>query len=159
MGEKPQPKGYTDAMGLNQTAASIEGYKQLILKEELARQEWRHQYEASGKEAEQDILDRVRNQPSEILPRSSALQETLRDGISKEGKGRSAFLQARRHENPQTKFRRPQTESQRIGWTCTTLPPPSEHATHYGRKPIISNNFYRKTGVFGPSDNSVNMVH
>eukprot|EP00992_Anisonema_acinus_P007680 TRINITY_DN3599_c0_g1_i1.p1 TRINITY_DN3599_c0_g1~~TRINITY_DN3599_c0_g1_i1.p1 ORF type:complete len:156 (+),score=23.38 TRINITY_DN3599_c0_g1_i1:41-508(+) len=146
----------TNAMGLNSTTASIAGWKQLILKEEQAREEWRDRYAADLNRVEDSLIEKVKNRASDLLPRDDEEDTLLREGISKEGKGRQAFLKERAVKGPQQKFRRPLTESQRIGWTCTQLPPPSEHAQHFGRKPVIESNFYRKTGVFTSGLHMVN---
>jgi hypothetical protein len=142
---KPKPS-YTDAMGLNNTAASITGWKQLILKEELAREEWRRRYASSVGDAELQVADRVKNHTGVIIPRTLDETVKLQDGISKEGKGRSAYLKDRATLPPQDRYRRPVTSSQTVGWKCTQLPPINEDQQHYGRKPIIENNFYRKVG-------------
>eukprot|EP00906_Rhabdomonas_costata_P000089 RCo000122 len=162
-GEKEKGRvSCTNAMGLNITAASIVGWKQLILKEEQARAQWQEKY-AANLTAEQDqLIERVKNRPKDVFERSLEEDTILRDGISKEGKGRLALLKTRQMIGPQEKYRRPLTESQRIGWTCVELPPVSENTLHFGRKPIIANNFYRRTGPFKQGSHSgqtgLNMV-
>lgn len=148
----------TNAMGLNTTAASIYGWKQLILKEEQSRTAWRQKY-AANLTAEQDkLVERVKNRPSDIFQRSVDEDALLREGISKEGKGRLALLKARQKIDPQAKFKRPLTESQRVGWTCVQLPPVSENTERFGRKPVIGNNFYRRTGPFQQGNHGLNMI-
>eukprot|EP00667_Euglena_gracilis_P024600 EG_transcript_28375 len=135
-------------MGLNSTLASIVGWQQTILKEEAARAEWRKRNGETDDDIEE--LKRTLNDvPPNMFPRTERDNATLADGISKEGTGRALYLKERSKVNPQDKFKRPLTESQRIGWKCNSLPPPSENSQHYGHKPVISTNFYRKSGVFG----------
>eukprot|EP00668_Euglena_longa_P011265 GGOE01013656.1.p1 GENE.GGOE01013656.1~~GGOE01013656.1.p1 ORF type:complete len:154 (-),score=4.31 GGOE01013656.1:192-653(-) len=146
MGEKPKP-AYTNAMGLNSTLASIVGWQQTILKEESARAEWRKRNGEVDDNIEE--LKQTMNVTPSMFPRSEKDTETLMDGISKEGTGRALYLKERAKINPQDKFKRPLTESQRIGWKCNSLPSPPELSQHHGHKPIISTNFYRKSGIFG----------
>eukprot|EP01012_Entosiphon_sulcatum_P061409 TRINITY_DN86955_c0_g1_i1.p2 TRINITY_DN86955_c0_g1~~TRINITY_DN86955_c0_g1_i1.p2 ORF type:complete len:164 (+),score=42.15 TRINITY_DN86955_c0_g1_i1:173-664(+) len=146
----------TEAMGLNTTPASIAGWKQLILKEEIGRRQWREKFAPHLEQAENEVVERVRARQSEIIRRTKGEEEVLQEGISKEGKGRSLYLKQRQAQSPQQKYRRPITTSQIIGWKCNELPPVTMHAAHHGRKPVIRSNFLRSTGVFSTTGHAGN---
>ena len=100
---------------------SSEAYKQLIKQETNRKKVWMEKY---GK----DLIAEERTRMIQTLQREKEKQEamnTLRsdpvrqllyDGVSKEGKGRLAYLTEQRKKSPVKRYQRPKTSAQEVGW-------------------------------------------
>jgi len=140
--------GMTVAMGMKQTHVSTSCWRDSCLKEERIRQEWVKTFRPQLIAEEREIVERVKSREAERreLAASAPERGLLYDGVSKDGKGRIAYLKARRLLPPQERFGTTVTASHETGWRCLELPPPRpDGIPSFGRKPVIKNGFYRRT--------------
>jgi hypothetical protein len=149
MREREKKDTMTVAMGMKMTRVSMECWRNQINRETQIREDWIKTYTPSWTEKEKEILARVeereRQKKEKPQPPERAL---LYDGVSKDGKGRLAYLKARHQMTPKQKEDEPQTASQAVGWALSgTEPPPPNDLYNFGRKPVIKNGFYRGNGV------------
>jgi hypothetical protein len=135
MGKGPQPVDpkllekevkptMTVAMGMKQTHSSVVCWKTQIKKEQKQREDWYDLHRPGWREQEKAVIERVLQRDEERRAAAAALAERalLVDGVSKEGRGRAAYLRARHQLSPQEKNDRPETQSQTIGWKANTVP-------------------------------------
>mmetsp|Transcript_34642 Transcript_34642/g.40505 ORF Transcript_34642/g.40505 Transcript_34642/m.40505 type:complete len:165 (+) Transcript_34642:101-595(+) len=124
--EKSLKPTMTIAMGLKLTHTASVCWKDQVAKEERLRHDWNEIYRPDWAEEERAIIERVkqREEQKRLEAASRPEREILLDGVSKEGKGRLAYLKERHKMNPQEKFDHPPTMSTVVGWTATE--PPAE---------------------------------
>jgi hypothetical protein len=127
-----------------------EAFKETVKKEMSTRKGWDNKYgrDRLAKERTmllQSLTNKV-EQERERAKREQASPERqlLFDGVSKEGKGRNAYLNARRSHSPQQKSNRPLTSSQEVGWLCDKH---RSEVSQHGRRAIVADTFYRAHGV------------
>jgi hypothetical protein len=85
-----------------------------------------------------------------MLPPSPSVKRTLYDGISHHGMGRYHYLHTRYIDNPEEKFPFPVQSSQDYGWRLQDVIRAEDiHKPDYGRTRIVSDTFYRRSGVPG----------
>jgi hypothetical protein len=122
--EKSLKPTMTIAMGLKQTHNASVCWRDQVTKEERLKREWNNTYNPGWEEEERAIIERVKEREEvkseEALHRPE--RSLLLDGVSKEGKGRVAYLAARNQLNPQAKVEQPLTMSQTVGWSATNMP-------------------------------------
>lgn len=110
-----------------------EAYRQLIMQETNRKKIWMEKYgrEEAARERKKLIqtLEREaeRKKNSETL-RDDPIRKLLYDGVSKEGKGRAAYLKEQRKQSPVKRYQRPVTSSHEIGWL---LDPENEYSKKY----------------------------
>lgn len=110
-----------------------EAYRQLIMQEAKRRKVWMEKYgrEEASRERKKLIqtLERevIRQKNLETL-RDDPIRKLLYDGVSKEGKGRAAYLKEQRKKSPVKRYQRPVTSSHEIGWL---LDPDNEYSKKY----------------------------
>ncbi|XP_035632902.1 protein ATP6V1FNB [Oncorhynchus keta] len=80
----------------------------------------------------------------EVTPQT---KESLYQGFSKEGKGRSLYLHTRTQKGPEEKFDYPLLSSWDYGWRL------GDYGRDYGspangRSGVVRNNFYARNGIF-----------
>ena len=80
-------------------------------------------------------------------PISSRMRETLYQGISKEGGGRTKYLKLRNGMSLEERYSVPQTTTQAMSFNMHTIMPNAAQAPAYGRRNVIQPSFYRKEGV------------
>lgn len=116
--EKSLKPTMTIAMGLKLTHNASVCWRDQVNKEGKLKREWNDTYNPEWEKNERDVIERVKER--EEAKRAEALarpeRELLIDGVSKEGKGRVAYLAARNRLNPQEKLNQPATVNQTIGW-------------------------------------------
>jgi hypothetical protein len=138
----------TVAMGMKQTHVSTECWRDSCRKELRIRDEWVRTFKPELSREEAELVERVRAREEAKREAAHSVPERalLMDGVSKDGKGRIAYLKARRQLTPQERFGLATvTASQEAGWRCLELlPPRPEGIPSYGRKPVIQNGFYRR---------------
>jgi hypothetical protein len=122
--EKSLKPTMTIAMGLKQTHNASVCWRDQVNKERRLKEEWNNTYNPSWGDEERDIIERVREREEQKKEEALSRPERalLLDGVSKEGKGRLAYLAARHQKNPQEKTEMPLTVSQTVGWTASRLP-------------------------------------
>jgi hypothetical protein len=138
----------TVAMGMKLTQVSQDCWRGSCEKEQRIREEWYKTYRPTLCREEDDIVARVNARDAERLAtiKADPTRRLLGEGVSKDGKGRIAYLKARRNLPPQERFGTPMTASHETGWRCLELPPPRiDGLPTYGRKPVIKNGFFRRT--------------
>ena len=90
-------------------------------------------------------LEKEANQNPNHINQRPTSRGILFDGVSKEGKGRNAYLKYRTKTSPTAKYSFPVTSAQEIGWRCEGKEVPK---SNYGRSKIVQLSFFRKSGVF-----------
>ncbi|XP_010873053.2 protein ATP6V1FNB isoform X2 [Esox lucius] len=88
-----------------------------------------------------------------MRPVTPQTQETLYQGFSKEGKGRSRYLHARTRKAPEEKFDYPLLSSWDYGWRL------GDSGREYrspanGRSGVVKNAFYARNGIFNCTSES-----
>lgn len=114
----------TIAMGLKQTHAASVCWRTQVEKENRLKDEWNNTYRPDWEAEEAAVIERVREREEEAKREALARPERalLLDGVSKDGKGRVAYLKARNQLNPTQKSSHPLTASQAVGWQANKLP-------------------------------------
>ena len=139
----------TVAMGMKPTRVSQECWRASCEKEIRIRRDWVSTYRPELRADQEDVVARFLAREEAKKEAALAVPERalLLEGVSKDGKGRVAYLKARRMLTPQERFgSQTLTASQETGWRCLELPPPRPDGLPvYGRKPVIKNGFYRRT--------------
>uniref|UniRef100_A0A7S1PP34 Sperm microtubule inner protein 1 C-terminal domain-containing protein n=1 Tax=Neobodo designis TaxID=312471 RepID=A0A7S1PP34_NEODS len=140
----------TVAMGMKLTQTSQECWRVACSKEARIRDEWVRTYMPELERREKEIAQRYNEREAERHAKALATKERqlLLDGVSKDGKGRIAYLKARRNLTPQERFGDATvTASQEAGWRVMSQPAPERipGMPSYGRKPVIKNGFFRRT--------------
>lgn len=147
MREREGKNAITVAMGMKMSHVSTECWRNQVRKETQIHDDWKKVYQPDWLEKEREIIARV--QAREAAKKSAAPppeRSLLYDGVSKDGKGRGAYLKLRHLREPKDKFSFPVTEAQEVGWSLqNVVPPPRSVAFNNGRKPVIKNGFYRYT--------------
>lgn len=145
--EREKKDAGTISMGMKMTEASTQCWKAQVHKEFRIREEWKELYDPQGMSREDEIVQRVRAREAEEKAKpADPNRSLLYDGVSKDGKGRAAYLKARLNTPLQAKNGQPLTASQMVGWTAHEIPPPkADGLPSYGRKPVIKNGFFRRT--------------
>ena len=136
----------TVSMGMKMNVVSANCWKNSILKEARIRDEWKAKHMKGLQEKEDDIVRRYleEEEAKKTVGRPPEFS-LLSEGVSKDGKGRIAYLKARREKKLQDRQAQPLTVSQSVGWRCLTVPPPRDDSLpSFGRKPVIKNGFYRR---------------
>lgn len=85
---------------------------------------------------------------SDMRPVSNDTSELLYDGFSKEGKGRSQYLRARKSDGPEAKYEYPLVSSFDYGWKLNEVNKEGYKNPIHGRNKIVEESFYRRNGVF-----------
>lgn len=137
----------TVAMGMKQTAVSVACWRAAISKEQRLREEWIRTYMPELERRERDIVERfkAKEEAKKNAPPTPE-RSLLFDGVSKDGKGRIAYLKARRELPPQERFGgQLPTASMELGSRKPEPPVRIEGLPSYGRKPVIKNGFFRRT--------------
>ena len=137
----------TIAMGMKMNIVAAECWRMSCLKEERIRDEWKRKYQPQLEAKEDEIVRRYleSEEQKKKLPRPPEFA-LLSEGVSKDGKGRKAYLKARLATQLQDRQAQPMTISQTVGWRCLSIPPPRDDALpSFGRKPVIKNGFYRRS--------------
>lgn len=137
----------TIAMGMKPSRVSMDCWRATCQKEAKITQEWKTQYCPDLIETEKRIAADVhrRDEEKRAQPRPPEFS-LLAEGVSKDGKGRKAYLKERWRLNPQDRYDTPATSSQSIGWRSVEIPPPRpEGLPSYGHRPVIQNGFFRRT--------------
>jgi hypothetical protein len=116
-----------------------------IKKEEATRAKWMEKYAKDKLREERKLLIEALKKEKHELHKSNKARALLYDGVSKEGKGRAAYLEHQRSISPTKKYKSPITSSQEIGWRVEGY---SGERPEHGRRAIIQDTFYRKRGVF-----------
>lgn len=134
--EKSLKPTMTIAMGLKQTHNASVCWRDQVSKEEKLRHEWNNTYRPDWEDAEKEIIERVkeREQRKKEEAVSRPERQLLLDGVSKEGKGRVAYLAERNKLYPQEKQDHPLTMSQAVGWAATQPPPAANPNDPWKRK-------------------------
>lgn len=122
--EKCMKPTMTIAMGMKMTHASTECWRTQVAKEKRLKDEWSNTFRPGWEQEELDIIERVRQREEEHKQAALARPERqlLLDGVSKQGKGRAAYLAERHKLYPQEKWEHPETMSMAVGWEATKLP-------------------------------------
>lgn len=119
--EKSLKPTMTIAMGLKQTQNATVCWRDQVSKEEKLKHEWNNTYRPDWEQEERSIIERVRER--EVLQHEEANKRPERpllyEGVSKEGRGRIAYLHERNKLYPQEKLEHPLTASQEVGWAAT----------------------------------------
>ncbi|XP_069499879.1 protein SPMIP1 [Ambystoma mexicanum] len=84
---------------------------------------------------------------AEMRPATPLTRNLLYDGFSKEGKGRSMYLQRRKREGPEEKFPHPVLSSWEYGWRIGDVVKDAPNPIH-GRSAIVKDTFFIRNGVF-----------
>jgi hypothetical protein len=127
-----------------------EAFKETVKKETSTRKFWEGKYGrdkvAQDRQMLLESLTAKVEQERERQKREAASPERklLYEGVSKEGKGRMAYLMSRRSQSPKQKSQRPLTSSQEVGWLSENHR--SEVSVH-GRRAIVADTFYRSHGI------------
>ena len=137
-----------------------EAYRQLIKQELNRKKNWMEKYgREQAKEERQMIIQTLQREKERQERMKAMLQDPVRkmlyDGVSKEGKGRLAYLSEQRKKSPVKKYHRPMTSSQEVGWLLDSENEYSKkyhtetakYSTQHGRKAVIRDTFLRKGGV------------
>ena len=140
----------TVAMGMKQTHTSQQCWRVACSKEARIREEWMRTYMPELEKKEQAIAASYKEREAERHAKTLANpdRQLLLDGVSKDGKGRLAYLKARRNMTPQERFGDATvTSSQEAGWRSMTVHTQERvpGMPSYGRKPVIKNGFFRRT--------------
>lgn len=128
------------------TTSIINTVSHTIKKEESTRQKWMEKYAKDKLREERKLLIEALKKEKNDLKKYNKARALLYDGVSKEGKGRAAYLNHQRQIDPKVKYKTPLTSSHEIGWyidNCTY----TERLEHK-RRAIIRETFYRSRGVF-----------
>ena len=145
---------YTVAMGMKLDRVSQDCWKASCDRERRIREEWQRTYRPDVEERDREIVQRYLASEAERKQRTltNPARSLLLDGVSKDGKGRLAYLKARRDLPPQERFGLDSTvtSSHEVGWRvqtaqANTLLARSDGVPSYGRKPGIKNGFFRRT--------------
>jgi hypothetical protein len=84
---------------------------------------------------------------TDMRPPQDQVVQLLYDGFSKEGKGRSQYMRARKHDSPEAKYEYPLVSSFDYGWKLDEVGQKYSNPIH-GRSKIVEDSFYRRNGVF-----------
>ncbi|KAJ1109983.1 hypothetical protein NDU88_007339 [Pleurodeles waltl] len=84
---------------------------------------------------------------AEMRPATPHTRTLLYQGFSKEGKGRSMYLQRRNLESPEAKFQHPLLSSWEYGWRLGDVVKDARNPIH-GRSAIVKDTFYVRNGIF-----------
>eukprot|EP00761_Pharyngomonas_kirbyi_P005361 gb/GECH01005366.1/.p1 GENE.gb/GECH01005366.1/~~gb/GECH01005366.1/.p1 ORF type:complete len:130 (+),score=30.03 gb/GECH01005366.1/:1-390(+) len=120
-------------------------WREIIAKEQKVSEDWKTNYAPELiKKEKKKVKQAEKTMKNKNNRRRSNSRELLYEGLSREGKGRAAYLRHQHEKPPQKRYSRPKTSNQEIGWyddpSCITLP-------NYGHRNIVRNTFYRSTGV------------
>ncbi|XP_073498851.1 protein SPMIP1 [Phyllobates terribilis] len=99
-----------------------------------------------------DILNLAEMRP--VTPHSS---HVLYDGFSKEGKGRSLYLQMRKRLGPEEKYLHPLLSSWDYGWRLGDVVNEFQTPIH-GRSRIVKDTFYSRNGILSIPSSSDRML-
>ncbi|KAK2821543.1 hypothetical protein Q7C36_020886 [Tachysurus vachellii] len=99
------------------------------------------------KEEEAPVRQRALSEAPLMRPVSPQSRETLYNGLSKEGKGRSQYLKRRMEKMPEERFEYPLLSSWEYGWRL------GDYWHDYksplkGRSAVVRSTFYARNGVF-----------
>lgn len=124
MKEKEAKMTSTVAMGMKMSRVATQCWKDQVAKERQIKEEWGKVYDPQHLQREDEIIHEVmekeKRKKEAPPPPERAL---LYDGVSKDGKGRAAYLKARLKKNPQEKQPFPLASSQVVGWSALEIPP------------------------------------
>lgn len=114
----------TVAMGMKMSRVSCMCWQDQVAKERQIREEWKKVHDPDGLQREAAIIERAmqREKERKAVPPPPE-RSLLYDGVSKDGKGRLAYLKARLQKPPQEKQEGPLTASQIVGWSALEIPP------------------------------------
>ncbi|XP_078518431.1 protein SPMIP1 [Lissotriton helveticus] len=84
---------------------------------------------------------------AEMRPATPHTRTLLYQGFSKEGQGRSMYLQRRKLESPEDKFQHPLLSSWEYGWRLGDVVKDARNSIH-GRSAIVKDTFYVRNGIF-----------
>lgn len=124
-------------------------WKEVIVKEMATKKQWESKYgkNKATKERQfllQTLVEKIQQERDRCEFSTSPERKLLYEGVSKEDKGRKAYLQAQRTKSPQQKNSRPLTSSQVVGWFCEGS---RSEVSRYSRKAILAETFFRNHGI------------
>ncbi|MCI4390318.1 hypothetical protein PGIGA_G00121270 [Pangasianodon gigas] len=159
------------------TTQNQNSYRELIMKEAYTRLNWKMKYgkdypirfasrkskpvnlttapkvtlppvvKAPEKKKEAPVLQRALSEAPLMRPVSPQSRETLYNGLSIEGKGRSQYLKRRIQKMPEERFDYPLLSSWEYGWRL------GDYGHEYkspvnGRSAVVRSTFYARNGIF-----------